>query len=184
MKVTAVLDACVLYGAYPRDLLLTFMEESLFIGHWNEQILDEYSRNLIKNRPELINKVNRTIKLIKEFFPEALVEGFESLEQSLELPDPNDRHVLAAAIQSESQFIVTHNLKDFPNGYLAEFNVEAISLDWFLYSVINDQEEVAKIAFLKMVGRYKKEPKTPEAIIERLEKEPLSTTIELIRRWI
>ncbi len=122
--------------------------------------------------------------IIKAFFPESIVYDFESLEASLELPDPEDRHVLDAAIRSESQYIVTNNLKDFPADYLAQFNIEAISLDRFLQLLIKNQQEIAKAAFLKMVSRYKKEPKTPKAVLERLEKESLSMTVKHLKELL
>ncbi|MEO0593926.1 MAG: hypothetical protein AAFZ38_10125 [Myxococcota bacterium] len=67
-----------------------------------------------------------------EKFPESLVEGYQPLTTILNLPDANDRHVLAAAIRCGAQHIVTENLKDFPNGYLEQFGVEPISADEFL----------------------------------------------------
>lgn len=181
MKEIVVLDACVLYGAYTRDLLLTFAHEGLYIGNWSERILEEYSRNLSKNRPDLQEKIERTLRIIKESFPDSLVEGYERLEKALTLPDPDDRHVLAAAIHSESQYIVTNNLKDFPENYLHEFGIKAISADSFLSRIIKSRPNQAKEAFLQMVSRFQKEPKTPEAVIERLANDQLSLTADSLR---
>ena len=181
MKDIVVLDACVLYGAYTRDLLLTFAYEGLYIGNWSEKILEEYAGNLNKNRPDLLEKTERTLNIIKESFPDSIVEGYEHLEQSLTLPDPDDRHVLAAAIHSESQYIVTNNLKDFPGNHLDKFGIKAISCDQFLSGIITRHPDRSKEAFIQMVNRFKKDPKTPEAVIEKLANDQLPLTADLLR---
>jgi hypothetical protein len=75
MKDIVVLDACVLYGAYTRDLLLTFAYEGLYIGNWSEKILEEYAGNLNKNRPDLLKKDPKT--------PEAVIEKLANDQLSL-----------------------------------------------------------------------------------------------------
>ncbi len=114
-RFNAVLDACVLYPAPIRDILLNLAEQDLFSPKWSETIQEEWLRNLILNRPDLTRKkLERTVKAMNGAFPKAMVKSFNSLISSLELPDPDDRHVLAAAIKSEANLIITFNLKDFP----------------------------------------------------------------------
>lgn len=70
-------------------------------------------------------------------FPDADIKGFFHLIEKLQLPDNNDRHVLAAAIHAKADFIITYNVKDFPQKYLASFSLNAINPDDFtvkLYS--------------------------------------------------
>ena len=114
MRYTVIFDACVLYPAPLRDILLRLATTGLFTAKWTDQIHDEWIRNAVKKRPELKDKLPRTRELMNRAVPDSLVTGYEFLIESLELPDSNDRHVLAAAIRSGAQAIVTFNLKDFP----------------------------------------------------------------------
>jgi predicted nucleic acid-binding protein len=106
-----VYDACVLYPASVRDLLIRLARTGLFRARWTERILDECFRSIVVGRPDLEGKLDRTRRLMEAAVPDALVSGFESLAEKLTLPDADDRHVLAAAIRSGAQVIVTANLK-------------------------------------------------------------------------
>lgn len=69
---------------------------------------------IIRRQPELRSRLARTRQLMIEAVPDCLVTGYESLIDGLTLPDPDDRHVLAAAIRCDAQVIVTLNLRDSP----------------------------------------------------------------------
>lgn len=84
-------------------------------------------------------------------FPDALVINYEPLIEGLTLPDEKDRHVLAAAIKTNANIIVTNNLKDFPNDYLASFGLAAKSADDFIADIIDLNHEKAIEAFKKLV---------------------------------
>lgn len=135
MKYIVVYDACVLYPSALRNLLieLAMPNYGLFQAKWTERIESEWLENLINNRPDLDpTKLRKTAQLMRTAVPDCMVKNYEKLEAGLKLPDPNDRHVLAAAIRSNSQAIITRNLKDFPKEVLAEFDIEAIHPDVFL----------------------------------------------------
>lgn len=105
----------------------------LFKARWTEEIHQEWIRNVLKNRPDLtLAQLERTKNLMNTNVRDALVIGYGSRIPTLELPDLSDRHVLAAAIQSRADFIVTFNLKDFPTSVLANYGVEAIHPDEFI----------------------------------------------------
>lgn len=107
-----VYDACVLYPSIVRDMLIRVAIEGTVRAHWSEQILDEVFRNLKNNRGDLDpKKLERTRSLMSVALEDANVAGYESLIEGLVLPDPDDRHVLAAAIRAGVQLIVTLNLK-------------------------------------------------------------------------
>jgi len=116
-----------------RDVLLRFYEEGLFRARWTDEIIDEWTRTLVQNRPHLEASVLAQVEQMKLHFDEAWVSGFEPLIESLQLPDPGDRHVLAAAIVCGAQHVVTENLKDYPSEVLDEFDIEAIDADEFLF---------------------------------------------------
>jgi predicted nucleic acid-binding protein len=131
-----LLDANVLYSAPLRDLLLQLAFAGLFQARWSADIDDEWKRNLLAARPELASQITLTHAVMHRAIPDALVTGYQPLIADLSLPDPDDRHVLAAAITAVADVIVTFNLKDFPAAALAPYGVEAQHPDVFLQSLI------------------------------------------------
>lgn len=124
-----VLDANVLFPVRIRDVLLQFAQDGLFRARFTDEILDEWTRSLIREKPHLEQSIRRQEELIREKFDECFVTGHLPLIASLELPDPDDRHVLAAAIRCSAQVIVTENHKDFPSDILDDFDIETLSAD-------------------------------------------------------
>ncbi len=155
-RFVVVLDSNVLYPFRVRDALLRFLEAGLFRARWSAQILEEWASRLIRQRPELQESVESQLRAMKRAFPEALVTGFEPLIGSLTLPDDNDRHVLAAAIQCGAQHIITENLKDFPPDALLRFGIEAISADTFLASTFELYPSEAMAVLRRMREAYQK----------------------------
>lgn len=130
---TVIYDACVLYPAPLRDFLMWQALTDLFKARWTEQIHQEWIRNVLENRPDLtLSQLTRTKNLMNANVRNCLVTGYESLIPTLWLPDPNDRHVLAATIHCEADFIVTFNLKDFPSKLIEPLGVSAIHPDDFI----------------------------------------------------
>jgi predicted nucleic acid-binding protein len=128
----AVLDACVLYPAPLRDFLMRLATANLYEPRWSAIIHEEWIRNLLENRSDLKRPtLERTRDLMNAAIPNASVLNDESLIKTLTLPDLNDRHVLATAIQGNASLIVTFNLRDFPAGTLAPYKVTAIHPDAF-----------------------------------------------------
>src|SRR5437870_5743388 len=130
---TVVLDACVLYPAPLRDLLLWLAVTGLYRPRWTEAIHGEWMESLLRERPDLArNRLERTRDLMNQAVPDCLVLGYEGLIVSLFLPDPDDRHVLAAAIHAGAESIVTYNLSDFPATALTTHGVQAQHPDEFI----------------------------------------------------
>src|SRR5690606_33943199 len=97
----AVLDACVLYPAPLRDFLMHLALMGAFQPKWTNAIHEEWIRNVLINRPDLSRKqLERTRQLMESHILDASVSGYESLIPFIQLPDEDDRHVLAAAIVS------------------------------------------------------------------------------------
>ena len=136
---TVVLDACVLYSGMLRDFLLCLAEDKVFLPFWSERIRDEWIRNLLRNRPDILpESLERTRRNMDAYFPHSLVRGYESLISTLHLPAEKDRHVLAVAICAKARYIITFNLKDFPQTELQLYGVEALSPDDFIMQLIRD----------------------------------------------
>jgi hypothetical protein len=127
VKKKAILDACVLYPPALRDLLMWLATVSAFAPRWTEQIHDEWIRNVLKDNPEIPHaQLARTRRLMDAVNPASVVSGYEEYIPTLHLPDPDDRHVLAAAIQAGAPHIVTFNLSDFPDTALTPYGVRAV----------------------------------------------------------
>ena len=130
---TAFLDASVLYPAPLRDLLLELAVADLYRAKWSNSVHGEWIRAVLRNRPDLTPaQLERTRDLMNAHVRDALVVGFEPLIEMLDLPDPDDRHVLAAAVKGRADLIVTANLKDFPAEKLDDWGIEAQHPDQFL----------------------------------------------------
>jgi len=112
--VVAILDANVLYSASLRDVLLQLAFAGFYQARWSADIDEEWKRNLLVARPELAERIERTQAVMRRAVPDALVTGYGAHIPNLVLPDPDDRHVLAAAIAAEAEVIVTFNTRDFP----------------------------------------------------------------------
>ncbi|GAA0412094.1 PIN domain-containing protein [Pseudomonas extremaustralis] len=125
----------------------------LYRARWTSQIHEEWKRNVLKNRPDLtLKQVDCTSALMDKAIPDALVTGYEDLCSSLDLPDPDDRHVLAAAIRSKAEVIVTFNLKDFPAHILAAYDIEPMHPDDFI-SDLWDLDQAAVLAAVQKQRR-------------------------------
>lgn len=102
-------------------------------ARWSECVQEEWIRNLLDNRPDLTRtQLERTRQLMNVHVPDALVTRYEQLIPALTLPDPNDRHVLAAAIRGGASVIVTNNLQDFPENFLEEYEIDVQTPDEFI----------------------------------------------------
>ncbi len=101
MAFVVLYDACVLYPAPLRDLLVRIANTGIVRARWTELILDECFRNILEQRPDLKPEaLRRTRELMTQAVPDCLVTGFETLIAGLSLPDKDDRHVLAAAVRA------------------------------------------------------------------------------------
>jgi len=162
---TAVYDACVFYPASLRDLLLRAASTDLFRARWTNTIHEEWVRNLLRNRPDLSEeKLQRTISLINQSVPDCLVSNYEDLIPSLELPDSDDRHVLAAAIRCDADVIVTYNLKDFPKEILKQRDIEAQHPDTFLTHLF----DLNPVLFCSVVREHRRALKNPKKTIQKM----------------
>lgn len=135
---TAVYDACVLYPAPLRDFLMRLALSGCFRARWSARIHEEWQRNLLQKRPDLdAVQLARTAALMDHALPDSRVRGYENLIPGLALPDPDDRHVLAAAIRCNASVIVTFNERDFPESALLPYGMEAQHPDVFAENLLD-----------------------------------------------
>lgn len=107
--------------------------------------------------------------------------GYEPLISSVQLPDPDDHHVLAAAIKARAQVIVTQNLKDFPSAELARWEVEAKSPDDFVFDQIELSREAVHVAVQRIAESRKNPPATFWDVLSMLERDGLPNSAAALR---
>ncbi|MCW7540473.1 PIN domain-containing protein [Aquabacterium sp. A7-Y] len=176
---TAVYDACVLYPAPLRDFLMWLGLSGRFRARWSTQIHDEWKRNLLKNRPDLTaEQLDRTSNLMDRAIADAPVTGYEPLVASLTLPDPDDRHVLAAAIRCHASVIVTFNEKDFPADVLESFGLEAQHPDVFVENLFDLDQAAVVAAAQRQRQQLKNPPMDVDRYLDVLLKQGLAQTVK------
>lgn len=156
--------------------------KDLVRAKWTEAIHDEWIRNLLKQRPDLTREqLERTRELMNAHACDCLVENYEHLIPCLRLPDPEDRHVLAAAICCQADVILTWNLKDFPAQTLNLYRIEAVDPDRFLSDLMDERPKLFCEAVRQHRASLKKPPKTARQYLETLKEQRLSNTAKKLR---
>ncbi|GAB1824096.1 PIN domain-containing protein [Herbidospora sp. RD11066] len=182
MTFAVVYDANVLYGNEVRDLLIRIARSGMVRAHWTNEILDEMVRNLATNRPDISpDKLAILRERMNAALPGALVAGYEALTESLKLPDADDRHVLAAAIKSGAEIIVTSNLKDFPVGAVETYGIVAMTPDDFVLDQLDLDEGTVRTCVQEIANGRTRPPKTFAAILDALERAGLIESAAALR---
>jgi len=160
----AVLDTCVLWPSLQRDFLLSLAVEGLYRPLWSSAILEELEfhegQKLIKRGSEPKNAAKAAHRLavtMGKAFDDAIVEGWEPLEGTYGLPDPDDEHVVAAAVVGNAGAIVTDNLRDFPADLVPSY-IQVISAKEFAADTVDVDPERALLAVELMVQRRSNPP--------------------------
>src|SRR5437016_1991683 len=144
---------------------------------WTEEIHAEWMRNVLKDRPDVTaEQLARTRRLMDLVHSKCLVIDYETRIHDLQLPDENDRHVLAAAIEAGATLIVTFNLSDFPRVTLQPYGIRALSPDAFLETLFNNNLP----RFLRGIKRHRASlnnpSKTADQYLESLTSQRLNRT--------
>ncbi len=182
MAFSAFYDANVLYPAELRSLLMYLALAGLFRARWSNDVHEEWITNLLANRPDLTREqLERTRALMDKHADDALITGYERLIPGLHLPDPDDRHVLAAAIRGGVDVIVTANLKDFPAETIGPFGLEAQHPDEFILRLLNLAPDVVVAAARKHHQSLKNPRKTVAEYLGVLERQGLTQTVSVLR---
>lgn len=183
-RFVVVLDANVLYPFRTRDALLRFAEAGLFRARWSERIQAEWKTALLRSKPDTEASLDAQIAAMHRAFPEACVTGAEGLIDSLNLPDPEDRHVLATAIRAGAEHIVTENLRDFPADALQQYGITAVSADDFLSSTFELYPAEALAAMRTMRNEYRNPAFSTDAFIFDLQAKGLPKLASMLKPHI
>ena len=156
----------------------------IFKVRWSQQVHQEWIEAVLRNRPDLSRtQLERTRTLMNTHIEDALVDNFEHLIDGLLLPDPNDRHVLAAAIKSRAAFIITFNLKDFPRSVLSSFDIEAQHPDAFILRLMDIAPLEVVSAAAEQRRSLKNPPKSVQDYLSTLERQGLTGTVARLRAY-
>lgn len=186
-RFTALIDACALFGALKRNLLLSLADADLYRVRWTARILEEVERNLAahlakKGDESARQKAERARQAIEHAFPDASVSGHEGLVDCIRgMPDPNDRHVVAAALKTRASVIVTDNKADFPSDVLGPFDLEVKSTDEFIADTIDLDQGRAVAAVRQMRERFHKPEMSADALLLLMEARGLTLSVDMLR---
>ncbi|OGT27055.1 MAG: PIN domain-containing protein [Gammaproteobacteria bacterium RIFCSPLOWO2_02_FULL_42_14] len=183
-RLIVLYDACVLYPAPLRDFLMELALTDLFQAKWSNRIHDEWIRNVLKNRPDLTKDKLIIIRdLMNYHVRDCLVEKYEKIIPKLNLPDKNDRHVLAAAIHSKSSIIVTFNTKDFPDRIVKKYEIKAKNPDDFIVNQCDFTPEILCSVAKNCRSRLKKPKFDVERYLQNLERQQLHNTVKMLKKY-
>jgi hypothetical protein len=128
-----VFDACILYPFHLRNIVVQAAVDRLVEARWTDAIHDEWIRSLTTDVPAIpIERLQITRRLMNDALPAAMVSGYEEHIRDVTLPDPDDRHVVAAGIAADATLILTWNLRHFPENELKKFGLRGMTPDEFL----------------------------------------------------
>lgn len=181
-----VYDACVLYPASIRDLVIELARTGLLRAKWTARIHGEWINAVLRKRPELERvRLEHVAQLMNSAVLDCLVTGFESLERGLtSLPDLDDRHVLAAAIHCGAQEIVTFNVRDFPERVLRPYGIRAIHPDEFVEHLFDLNAKAVCDAVRRIRRRLVNPPRSAEEMIQSYERNGLEASASMLRARI
>jgi hypothetical protein len=179
----AVYDACVLYPFHLRNLLIQCAFDGLVDARWTDDIHAEWIRNLAANSPAaLLSRLEATRDKMKAVLPDANVAGYRALIPGLWLPDPDGRHVLAAAIVGKASLIVTWNLKDFPAAELKPHRIACISPDDLLVRLNSSLPESLISSVKRARQNLRRTIPSVEDFVDALERQGLTAFSAILRR--
>ena len=154
----------------------------LYRARWTEDIHSEWMRNLSKNKPNLpVSAIEKIRSLMDANVRDSLVAEYQWIIPSLNLPDPNDRHVLAAAIKAKASVIVTYNLKDFPDSKLNPHNIEAQHPDAFITDLIDLHPLQVVEAMNRCHQRRKNPPCSFDDYLAQVRRQELPNTVSMVK---
>jgi hypothetical protein len=179
------LDACVLYPAPLRSLLMYLALTDLFGAKWTDAVHEEWMRSVQRDYPDISRaKAERVRDLMNADVRDCLVTDYDDLIPALTLPDPDDRHVLAAAIRAGADVIVTINLADFPAATLKTYGIEAQHPDDFVIHLLDLAPGTVCAAVKRQRESLRNPPKSAEELLATFQKQGLSQTVARLREFI
>ena len=175
-------DANVLYSILMTDLILSLGEAGLFRPRWTIEIHEEWIRNVLEDQPERTREeMERRRAFMDQAIDHDLIEGYERHIANLNLPDPDDRHVLAAAIEGAAEIVLTYNLRDFPAAALSNFGISALHPYVFLCRQITAEPALVMEVIEKMRVKRKRPEISQEQLLDKLARLNIPKFVKTLR---
>ncbi|MEL6710603.1 MAG: PIN domain-containing protein [Pseudomonadota bacterium] len=182
MGYTVIFDSNVLYPAALRSILMYLATSGLFRAQWTWEIHEEWIRNLLIKRPDLNRKqLEAQRDLMIRAIPDSVLSGYDAIVPLLTLPDPDDRHVLAAAIYAKAERIITASLRDFPAEVLTRYQCIAQHPGDFIVSLLDDETDQVLQIFEQDRAHYRNPPYTSEGYRTLLQRQGLIKTCMVLK---
>ncbi len=165
-----LIDACVLYPTVLRELVLGYAATGAFQPLWSDRILEEWRRAALRKSERDGIIAEGEIALAKSKFPHALIEVRLETQARLTLPDPDDIHVLAAAIDGGADTLLTLNLKDFPTNLLSAEGILRRHPDEFLLEAFHQDQRSLRLIVEDVLTRaaaHGIDTSNPRAILKK-----------------
>jgi predicted nucleic acid-binding protein len=176
-------DANLFYSILMTDLLLSLSEAGLFRPRWTKEIHEELIRNVLADQPVRRREdLDRRRALMDQAIDDDLIENYERHIENLVLPDPADRHVLAAAIEGEAEIILTYNLRDFPSSTLTAYGISALHPDEFLCRHMKEEPALVMEVIEKMRLKRSRPEISHEQLLGKLSRLALPNFVEMLRQ--
>lgn len=157
---------------------------NLFKARWTDDIHDEWTHSVLMDLPHLKSEnLARTRELMNQAVPDALIDRnkYKDLIGSLQLPDPDDRHVLAAAIASRAEMIITFNLRDFPATVLTPYDITARHPDDFVMDLLSLNEDIVRQCLVRQQQTLKNPAMSVSQVLDNLQVNGLKKTVGRMR---
>lgn len=180
--VVAVFDACILYPFHLRNVIVQAGVDRLVHARWTDEIHDKWMRNLVANAPDLsVERLAATKQLMTIALPEATVSGYEKHIATISLPDPGDRHVVAAAIEAKATHILTWNLRHFPVRVLKAHGLVHQTPDTFLADLYDQVPHLLLASLAHARRNLSKSGLSAEEFVNVLREQKLSHLAKRLR---
>lgn len=176
-----LLDANLLYPFHLRNLLVQLGVNQLIDVRWTDTIHGEWIDNLVASGKAKVERLTRTRDIMKRVLPTATVTNYEHRMSNVTLPDPGDRHVLAAAIEAGASILLTFNLRHFPSEALAPFGIAAREPDGFLCDVYDEDPEATMASVEAACENLSISAPTMRDFVDFLERQRLPNFAERLR---
>ncbi|MDU0479728.1 PIN domain-containing protein [Staphylococcus chromogenes] len=178
-----LVDANVLYSALLRDIVIrcALGRTPLVRVRWTDRILEEAFGNLLKHRSDLDPaRLHRTKQLMNQVLPDAGVTNYEHLIPLVNLPDADDRHVLAAAIHCRADLLLTQNVKDFPVSIVQSYGISVMGFDEFLLMLLTEETISTLRRLADLISATRRPPIKPSELPAMLVKAGASQSAEFL----